>query len=229
MVALALGPAAHASPHFAGCAAQTGVSATALVAADRVDALLDPGDEVAVHTPAGVCAGSAVWQGDGLAIAIWQDDEFTPEVDGFAEGEPLVFVVWDASAGVERTGLVAAYDEGYDTSGAFRPDAIYLVAGLAPPTDIPDTPAEGVFALGSNYPNPFRDRTTATYDLPSAAHVTVEVYNALGQRVAVLADERKAAGRYTAPFDARALAAGTYFLRMRADAFEATRSMLVTR
>jgi hypothetical protein len=76
-----------------------------------------------------------------------------------------------------------------------------------------DAPDE--LALHGNYPNPFRERTTIRYELPKAGDVRIDVYNVLGQRVATLVDERKEAGREEAVFDARRLASGVYFVRLR--------------
>lgn len=231
-LALASGPDARAE-HFTGCHARTGGSATLLVPAalDGVDGQpLEAGDEIAVLTPGGVCAGAGVWEGGNLAIAVWEDDEHTPEVDGFAEGEPLAFAVWDASAGVEQAGLWGSYDGGYETAGTFQPGAIYALDGFSTaPTSAPPEPDAPTFALRQNYPNPFRNRTTAMYDLATAAHVTLEVFNVLGQRVAILAEGLRSAGRHEVTFDARALASGVYFYRLRAASFEATRQMLVVR
>ena len=44
--------------------------------------------------------------------------------------------------------------------------------------------------------------------------VALEVYNILGQRVAVLADGVMQAGAYTATFDAKGLASGVYVYRL---------------
>ena len=77
-----------------------------------------------------------------------------------------------------------------------------------------DAPDE--LALHGNYPNPFRERTTIRYELPRAGDVRIDVYNVLGQRVATLVDERMEAGREEMVFDARRLASGVYFVRLRA-------------
>jgi hypothetical protein len=52
--------------------------------------------------------------------------------------------------------------------------------------------------------------------MPHAAHVTLKVYNTLGQEVATLVNETKPAGVYTVQFDAGGLASGVYFYRLQA-------------
>ncbi|MDE2813423.1 MAG: T9SS type A sorting domain-containing protein [Gemmatimonadota bacterium] len=82
--------------------------------------------------------------------------------------------------------------------------------GMALPTD---------FALGQNYPNPFNPSTVIPYQLPTSAHVRLEVFNLLGQRLATLVDAEQAAGIHTAQWDAtdaagRAVGAGVYIYRL---------------
>ena len=75
------------------------------------------------------------------------------------------------------------------------------------------------FALGPNYPNPFNPSTIIPYQLPTATHVRLEVFNLLGQRIATLVDGTRPAGFHTATWHAtdgsgRAVAAGVYIYRM---------------
>ena len=84
-----------------------------------------------------------------------------------------------------------------------------------------------VFALSQNYPNPFNPTTVirAQWSVTSVVHLGV--YDILGREIAVLADGRYAAGRYSFTFDARNLASGTYFYRLEAGGFVATKKLLL--
>ena len=78
------------------------------------------------------------------------------------------------------------------------------------------------FALGQNYPNPFNPATVIPYQLRMAAHVQLDVFNMLGQRVATLVDGAQAAGFHSVVWDAtdrfgRSVAAGVYLYRLRVD------------
>ena len=77
------------------------------------------------------------------------------------------------------------------------------------------------FVLGPNYPNPFNPATVIPYELAASAHVRLEVFNLLGQRVATLVDGYQAAGSHTAVWTAtnaagQAVSAGVYLYRLTA-------------
>ena len=71
-----------------------------------------------------------------------------------------------------------------------------------------------VFALEQNYPNPFNPKTVVRSQTPIASHVKLVVYDILGREVAVLVNERRAAGYYQDTFDASGLSSGVYFYRL---------------
>ena len=85
----------------------------------------------------------------------------------------------------------------------------------------------GEFELSANYPNPFNPSTTIRYGLPEKAHVKLELFNMLGQSVAILIDGEQAAGYHSAVFEARAIASGVYVYRLRADSFVQTKRFLL--
>jgi hypothetical protein len=86
-------------------------------------------------------------------------------------------------------------------------------------------PAE--YTLDQNFPNPFNPATTINYSLPEATHAKIEVYNILGQKVAILVDEFKEAGYHSYVWRADRMPSGIYFYRITADEFAKTRKMLI--
>ena len=81
------------------------------------------------------------------------------------------------------------------------------------------------FAVSQNYPNPFNPITRIDYSITQKSHVTLEVYNLLGQKVATLVDGEREMGSYSVHFDASQLNSGLYIYTIKAGAFEATRKM----
>jgi hypothetical protein len=86
-----------------------------------------------------------------------------------------------------------------------------------------------VFALSANFPNPFNPTTVIKYRVPVASSVRLAVYDLLGREVAVLANEEKAAGSYSAEFNALGIASGTYIFRMMAGGHVLTQKALLLR
>jgi hypothetical protein len=67
------------------------------------------------------------------------------------------------------------------------------------------------------YPNPFDHQTTIRFSLPEAAHVTVEVFDIQGRRVALLADQQFESGTTTLPWSPSRLSGGIYIAVMRTE------------
>lgn len=92
------------------------------------------------------------------------------------------------------------------------------------------------FAL-RGFPNPFRNRILLEYDLPPhfAGAFTLEILNALGQRVRLLAQNNRAQpGRHRIAWNGlddsgRPAPAGIYFIRMRGSDFLQTRKTLLVK
>ncbi|REL32818.1 T9SS C-terminal target domain-containing protein [Rhodohalobacter sp. SW132] len=119
--------------------------------------------------------------------------------------------------------------EGEESHGLALFDLDYLdfkfLGGEATSSDIRDSDLPDEIALTQNYPNPFNPTTTIEYALPERTDVRLEVFNMLGQRVALLADEQKTAGWHTVNFDASALSSGIYLYRIQAGGFTETRKL----
>jgi hypothetical protein len=83
------------------------------------------------------------------------------------------------------------------------------------------------FELYQNYPNPFNPSTKIGFALPRESKVKLEVFNVLGERVAVLKDEVMPAGVHVVEFNATGLSSGVYFYRLTAGDFVATKKMVL--
>ncbi len=85
------------------------------------------------------------------------------------------------------------------------------------------------YALDQSYPNPFRGATTIRFALPEAGPVRLHLFDVLGRRVAVLADEVMSAGTHAVRLNASALPSGVYVVRLEAGPYTATRRLVLTR
>ncbi len=83
------------------------------------------------------------------------------------------------------------------------------------------------YITNQNYPNPFNPSTVIRFMLPADNHVTLKVYNMIGQEVATLIDDYKSAGLYKATFDATDLPSGIYIYRLNAGSFTEVHKMLL--
>jgi Family of unknown function (DUF5689)/Secretion system C-terminal sorting domain len=105
------------------------------------------------------------------------------------------------------------YNNGYEIIPPDTSDIVHieLVGVDSKPNNIPKD-----FYISQNYPNPFNPSTTIEFGLPRASAVQVVVYNILGQRLAVLVDQRMEAGNHQVVFNGDRFASGVYFYVMRA-------------
>jgi hypothetical protein len=83
------------------------------------------------------------------------------------------------------------------------------------------------FTLMTCYPNPFNATTTISYDFPRVGRISLQIFDQLGQEVAVLEDGFSEAGTHRLTFDGSALASGIYFARLDAGAFSQTMKLML--
>ncbi len=83
------------------------------------------------------------------------------------------------------------------------------------------------FALAQNYPNPFNPTTNIKFQIPEDRHVTLGVFNMLGQAVATLVNEFQSAGVYSVPFDASQLSSGVYIYKLTAGNYISSKKLLL--
>ena len=152
------------------------------------------------------------------------------ERQGAGNGRVYVLTVSVRDPDDNRTTAVYTVTVPRNQSGAAAIDggAVYSVNG---PVSLSIASAEGfeevtatpnAFALTDNHPNPFNPSTGIAYEVPAQAHITLTVYNLLGQEVVTLVNQVQAAGRYEVTWNARntqgqAVSSGVYLYRMTTD------------
>ena len=85
------------------------------------------------------------------------------------------------------------------------------------------------FSLEQNYPNPFNPTTLITFGLQEKSIVSLKVFNLIGEEVALLLNEEKAAGVHTLTFNSESLPSGVYFYKLQAGSFTQTKKMILLR
>ncbi|MBK9331618.1 MAG: T9SS type A sorting domain-containing protein [Ignavibacteria bacterium] len=73
------------------------------------------------------------------------------------------------------------------------------------------------YKLFQNYPNPFNPKTIINYYIPASGFVSLKIYDALGNEVTAIVNEKQSAGSYDAAFDGTGLSSGIYFYSLYSD------------
>ncbi|MGE5353959.1 MAG: TIM-barrel domain-containing protein, partial [Acidobacteriota bacterium] len=92
-------------------------------------------------------------------------------------------------------------------------------------TDVRDNSKAMKFGLDQNYPNPFNPATKIKFTIAEKSYVKLTVYDILGRKVAILADEEKPKGNYEVSFDAGSLPSGVYIYELKAGSYSETKKM----
>ncbi len=198
-----------------------------------------------------------VWGARSTGLAIWNESESSWDYLADIDDCRVVEIDPDGRVWAAATGEIGWYSgnawhpveelSGYTADDfAFAPDGriamnlfddsldrYYGVYEFQPSTAVEGPgPEPREFIACSSHPNPFNPMTTITFDLPEAAHVTVDIYAVNGQRVARIADETHAAGRNSVVWHAGSdgsVGSGIYFYRIAAGKRTGTGKMLLVR
>ncbi len=155
------------------------------------------------------------------------DDEITltplSGVDRHVDGSDGTDVLNYASEGAAADDGSTITTTGYGNVTYVNIETVNLSIGTA--IDEDDGTLPNSFSLSQNYPNPFNPTTSIQYSLADAGIVNLNLYNSLGQRVAILVAEHQVAGNYSLAFDASGFLSGSYFYELRAGSFVSSKKM----
>jgi hypothetical protein len=85
------------------------------------------------------------------------------------------------------------------------------------------------FVLEQNYPNPFNPSTVISFQIPLNSHVSLDVYDIIGKKVATLVDEEKTAGKYSVELSANKfnLSSGIYVYTLSAGNYSSAKKFIL--
>jgi hypothetical protein len=167
-------------------------------------------DEVLIESMVGTGTDSTYWWSNvGTFPTPWK------------AGELLEVELEDSTNKMGGSTSIKLTNDGSDCAEVIHVNTPVRILGID--WDGSDIPKE--YSLVGNFPNPFNPTTTLMYGVPVDSKVKLEVFNMLGQLVAVLADEVKQTGYYTVTFGSQGLPSGVYFYRMTAGSFMQTKKM----
>ncbi len=81
------------------------------------------------------------------------------------------------------------------------------------------------YKLLQNYPNPFNTFTWTEFYLDEDSQVTLDVYNASGQKIETMLNQYMRSGSYRLKWESRNFASGNYFLSLKTEKFTDTIKM----
>ncbi|MEL7168212.1 MAG: T9SS type A sorting domain-containing protein, partial [Bacteroidota bacterium] len=171
-----------------------------------------------------------------------QGNEVLTNLDGLIPLTTVGAVFPDSRLEVENNPLLSSCCSLFGALTTSSTLAAVEIQGNAPGCNAPEDITSGeacvvageegtplVFGLAPCFPNPTTDAATLRFTLDRPAEVRLSVYDALGRTVAVLVNDRQAAGTHEVALDAAALPSGVYVVRLTADNEVATRRVSVVR
>ncbi|RPI15951.1 MAG: T9SS C-terminal target domain-containing protein [Ignavibacteriae bacterium] len=85
------------------------------------------------------------------------------------------------------------------------------------------------YYISQNFPNPFNPVTHFDIDVKEQGNVKLNIYNQLGQLVAILVDKKLSTGTYRITWDAGSYSSGVYFYTLVANDYVITKKMLLVK
>ncbi len=169
-----------------------------------------------------VFAGTHHYEKGSLqALGVFRSSDNGMSWTAVNEGLPL----GSDAASIECLAIAGKYIFAGTSVGVYRRQLAEMIMSVERRADeLPVTRS-----LEQNYPNPFNPATTIRYQLPARSHMSLTVFNTLGQRVSVLQDGEQEAGFHEVKFDGKGLTSGVYFYRMQAGEFVQTKQLIIVK
>lgn len=173
---------------------------------------------------------NAPGSGDGNTVDDIQDADIgTPDIEFFLRAERdgngdgrIYRVVYSAIDGSENSVTLADTVWVPYSQGKLKKTQMFNEIEIIPVS----------IRLFQNSPNPFNPETLISYTLPRQIHVTLEVFNIIGDKVVTLVNNQISAGYHSVMWDGRdelgrMVSGGIYLCRMKAGTYQQTIRVLL--
>ncbi len=175
------------------------------------------GSVIQAKDPNGIICGEYVVEKKGYfgMMPVYRDDPRT-EVDEGAKPGDLISIYIDGMK-LEESVIWKNFGD------------VYRIELQPTKNIIPDS-----YNLSQNFPNPFNPTTNIQYQLPVNNHISLVIYNALGEQIRTLVDEEKDKGYYSVLWDGKnnqgkMAPSGIYFYQIKAGNYIKTQKMVFLR
>lgn len=109
---------------------------------------------------------------------------------------------------------VAELINGENETGVTAIDGIEFIVASPTAISTEENQTNTTFQLEQNFPNPFNPETTISFYLPETRHISLEVFNVNGQKIATIASGRYSSGHHEIKFSGDELPSGIYIYRL---------------
>ncbi|MFC1570104.1 T9SS type A sorting domain-containing protein [bacterium] len=164
---------------------------------------------------------------DIIPIAVLESDPSKSVIYGIETGTVLT----DGSVTENRAACVPIHEMGY--SSMTDEALLFTQAAINWVTESGSDVAEKVngnpegFGLAQNYPNPFNPTTEIQFSILENGYTNLTVYNAMGQIMETLVDEKLNAGDYHITFNAATLPSGVYYYKIQSGSMNQVNKMIL--
>jgi hypothetical protein len=181
----------------------------------------------------GLTNGVAAWYDTYLGYNIeielpWGDMPFSPDA-GHTFGWDIQINDCDGDPDIKREHMARWWSNDNNEWQDFSLCGTAQIGALADVQPLANRGIVTKFELAQNYPNPFNPMTTIAYSVTGNDHVSLRVFNVLGERVATLVNEMQTAGTYSVSFNGSDLSSGIYLYRIQSGRDVITRKMMLVK
>lgn len=116
--------------------------------------------------------------------------------------------------------------EGYRVLGRRYAAKMLSLQGIEV-ADMNDLETNDTYVLDQNYPNPFTNKTSISFEIPYNTYISLKVFSILGEEIVELAGKEYSSGKHVIEFEPKNLAQGNYLYMIKTDIFASTREMII--